>query len=165
MACIYFAPGRIVLAKSKSNILVFDFGAGTCDTSLLEANFDNGKLNLRNLSLSSFTALGGDDLDRKIAETILFPQICDENNLDKLNISPINYKNYFELPLIAAAENLKVAASQKLKRSPFLNDSENHISINEPVVVDFKDKKILIVVSNVGGIFKFCINKTSLVVT
>lgn len=132
------------LISRKSNILVFDFGAGTCDTSLLSSEFHNGKLNLKNLSLSSFTALGGDDLDRKIAETILFPQICDENNLDKLDISPINYKNYFELPLISAAENLKVAASQKLKRSPFLNDSENHISINESVVVDFKDKKYLL---------------------
>ena len=54
------------------HILVFDFGAGTCDISILEIGRKSGKLYSKNIAISKFEQLGGDDIDRHIVKEILF---------------------------------------------------------------------------------------------
>lgn len=70
-----------VLTDQFRNVLVFDYGAGTCDLSLVKARFnpDNANgLEVINLAISPYKKLGGDDIDRAVMEKIVWPQIASD---------------------------------------------------------------------------------------
>lgn len=51
---------------SEETVLVFDFGGGTCDISIIDVSFSpvQKAIHLKNLALSRFEKLGGDDIDK-----------------------------------------------------------------------------------------------------
>lgn len=99
----------IVMSESYNpKVLVFDFGAGTCDISLLEITADHHGMHSNNLSISQFAELGGNDIDRYIASNYLLPQLLKANNLDGENdFFTIKQKEAITKQLLGTAENMK----------------------------------------------------------
>lgn len=107
------------LSEGKSlNILVYDFGAGTCDVSVLtiSAGDRDGKkeLHSKNRGISHFTALGGDDIDIAIVNKVLLKQLLGSEG--KLNLK----KRFIDGTLVPflkpTAERLKIAINEWLER-------------------------------------------------
>lgn len=95
------------------NVLVFDFGAGTCDISILELGLDKDGVYSKNIAISKFEKLGGDDIDRLLAIDILLPQILAESNF---KIKDFRNREIYDLivpKLLPAAERLKILICEK----------------------------------------------------
>ena len=77
-----------ILSDEFRNILVFDYGAGTCDLSLVAARYNRDTVNgleVLNLAISPYRRLGGDDIDRAVMREIVWPQIASEEDRAKLS--------------------------------------------------------------------------------
>lgn len=106
----------LLSSKERTNVMVFDFGAGTCDISILQITTANNCLLSRNLGISKFYALGGDDIDKLIAEEILLPQLCGAKSAAKY-IFTTNQLETLVLPhLKSSAEALKIACCERAEQ-------------------------------------------------
>ena len=94
-------------------VLVFDFGAGTCDVSILELGKDLNGIYSKNLSISKFEKLGGDDIDRLIAIEYLFPQLLNESGKTKEDFRTPE-KQRIVNQLLKAAEQLKIMICENI---------------------------------------------------
>lgn len=78
------AIDRLELSSPK-NILVFDFGGGTCDISILRVQRDDKNaplaLLIENLAISNYARLGGDNLDLLLVHKVLLPAVCRESGV------------------------------------------------------------------------------------
>ncbi len=88
--------------------LVFDYGAGTCDISVLEVTPDS-RLGYasRNLAISRFANLGGDDVDYAVAEGILLPQVMEASGRDLGDFTRADLVRRILPQLKPAAQELK----------------------------------------------------------
>lgn len=122
-------------------VLVFDFGAGTCDVSILELGKDLHGIYSKNLSISKFEKLGGDNIDRLIAIDYLFPQLLKESgkSVDEFRTPE---KNRIITQLLKPAEQLKIMICENiaLKMSkrilPADSMSTASVSVGNKVSID-----------------------------
>ncbi len=115
---VHGSGGAKLDLTSPRNVLVFDFGGGTCDVSIIGVRADarDGRVALRNLSIARFEQLGGDNIDAAIVEQVLFPALQQENGLDRLDFSWSEKKNRLLPQLLGTAEALKLAICSEYAR-------------------------------------------------
>jgi molecular chaperone DnaK len=122
-------------------VLVFDFGAGTCDVSILELGKDLNGIYSKNLSISKFEKLGGDDIDRLIAIDFLFPQLLKESGKTHEDFRTPEKKRIIT-QLLKPAEQLKIMICENisLKMSNRILPSESickdYVSVGNRVKIE-----------------------------
>ncbi|MEI6128214.1 MAG: Hsp70 family protein, partial [Pseudomonadota bacterium] len=128
---------------SEKNLLVFDFGGGTCDVSIFNLSVPEAGYPVKvfPLAASRYHRLGGGDIDRAIVYEILIPEILSINNLSKFDLTYEDKKEYFEPLLLGIAEALKMQLCDEMTR------------LKQKASYDGKDKKSI--GSILPGIFTF----------
>lgn len=126
------------MLEKSINILVYDFGAGTCDISILSVTAKNKTLQSKNIAISKFTALGGDNIDRDIAKYLAKNLRFEPSGAD-FTITE-NLENTIIARLMPIAEQLKIAMVKWLTTQGYDNyDSlysvKNEIKMSETVVL------------------------------
>jgi len=101
------------LQSESRNILVFDFGAGTCDISILRVSVADNAVKSKNLSISRFIALGGNNIDRAIAEDVLLPQMLSQSS-QQSGVTSEQIAQIVIPRLMPVAERLKIHCSKVL---------------------------------------------------
>jgi molecular chaperone DnaK len=96
------------------NVLVFDFGAGTCDVSILEIGNGLKGLYSKNVAISKYYEIGGDDIDRYLVLDCLFPQFAQQNNLKISDFRKGEIKKDILPKLLKSAEQLKLMICDKV---------------------------------------------------
>jgi molecular chaperone DnaK (HSP70) len=102
---------------SSRNVLVFDFGGGTCDIAVLSlTRAESGQLAVAPRSISRFHRLGGGDIDAAIVYDVLIPQLLEQNKLPPRSFGFAEKRNQIEPALRPIAEGLKIGLSQEQAR-------------------------------------------------
>jgi molecular chaperone DnaK (HSP70) len=105
----------MVSIGETKNLLVFDFGGGTCDVALFRLSTDlAGRMIVSSLSVSRYNRLGGGDIDQAILYKIVLPQILEQNGLDRHAFDYETKKTVIEPAFISVAEQLKIGVCEKL---------------------------------------------------
>lgn len=109
-------PARAeAMMREDANVMVFDFGGGTCDVAIFRIDsVRGGTLGARLLGTSRYHRLGGGDVDRAIVHDVLIPALAVENGLERWNLSWADKRRFLEPQLLSTAERLKVALSRKV---------------------------------------------------
>lgn len=104
--------------SEKQNLLVFDFGGGTCDVAIfkLAKAEKSSSLQISPLSVSRYHRLGGGDIDRAILYEVLLPQLLEQNNITRHDLSFEDKKKYIEPALLGVAEALKIGLCKEVTR-------------------------------------------------
>ena len=120
------------------DILVFDYGAGTCDISILEVGKDHKGIYSKNKAISRFDKCGGDDIDRFLAEKYLLPQILKSSGVDAKKLrSKDNRRIIARLMKPAELLKIKICENVSLKMNnlelPLLSNSDEEVTLSKTI--------------------------------
>lgn len=104
--------------KGDNNLVVFDFGGGTCDVAVFRFSpkGQSGRMEISPLSVSRYHRLGGGDLDTAIVHQVLIPQLLEQAKLQAIELSYEDRKLHIEPALLSVAESLKVGLCIEISR-------------------------------------------------
>lgn len=108
----------VPLLRTPKNLVVFDFGGGTCDVAVFRPTGDpaSGQWQMNPLAVSRYHRLGGGDLDRAIVHEILLPQFLEQNGMNAFDLDFEQRKREFEPAYLGVAESLKVGLCTEISR-------------------------------------------------
>ena len=140
---------KSLMLRNDSNlaVLVFDYGAGTCDVSILEIGLDYKGAFSKNRAISRFERCGGDDIDRCIATRILLPQFLAQNDKREGELRQ-NKKRDLINHLMKSAELLKIEICERVSNQmidgilPSLAISEEKVVLNTSFSFEFDGKQV-----------------------
>jgi molecular chaperone DnaK (HSP70) len=115
-----FTHGLDALGKPGEwrNLLVFDFGGGTCDVALFRVRvpLPGERLQVTPLAVSRYHRLGGGDIDAAIVYEALLPQILRQNQLGPFDLTFKDKKDAIEPAFLGVAEALKILLCKEVSR-------------------------------------------------
>jgi molecular chaperone DnaK len=140
----------LVEGSEKKNLLVFDFGGGTCDIAIFELNKNqseksNSSYNFSSLSVSRYHRLGGGDIDLAIIHKILIPALIRENNLTEYELEFDEQQAIIVPALISVAEALKIQISNEIWRLKEFNQYEkklHNITAKFPAITKIESPRL-----------------------
>ena len=134
----------LISSHYNSKVLVFDFGGGTCDISILEIGKSANGLYSKNIAISKFTKLGGDDIDRYITYKYILPRFLEANNVIE-NEFRTKERQFIATQLYKVSERLKILLCKrvsnqmdKLEITDHIKSSIDKESISIPISVETK---------------------------
>jgi len=97
----------------EGHSLVFDFGGGTLDITIIEKKVENGEEKLNVVRSVGDPFLGGNDIDNNIIKFIEdeMDKICDLNGIDQNDLA--KKKERFSSRIKKEAERMKIAISER----------------------------------------------------
>ena len=106
------------LLRTPKNLVIFDFGGGTCDVAVFRPMGDpaSAQWQMNPLAVSRYHRLGGGDLDRAIVHEILLPQFLEQNSMSAFDLDFEQRKREFEPAYLGVAESLKVGLCTEIAR-------------------------------------------------
>lgn len=138
------SPDRAdALLREGANILVFDFGGGTCDVAIFHIDaVRGGTLGARLVGTSRYHRLGGGDIDRAIVHDVLIPRLIEENGIDRFEVSWYDKRRKLEPRLLEVAERLKIALSHRLAalRAAGMPASDDEVVRSVEMAIDWNDQ-------------------------
>jgi molecular chaperone DnaK len=128
------------------SVLVFDFGAGTCDISILQFQQDDySGVKSKNVAISHYTEIGGKDIDKMIAEKFVEELQPLETTTPPVSEVPMRVKERLGNQLLRIAEQVKIELSKQVmfhQNSSGKTDTESLFSTFgiSPEVKDHQNK-------------------------
>ncbi len=109
---------KVVKLGDKTTCVIFDFGGGTCDVSIVEIEADKSSNNITmsQISVSRYHRLGGGDIDAAIVHEHLIPHLLEANDLSPFDLTWAQKKRGLEPQLLGKAEALKIALCKEAER-------------------------------------------------
>lgn len=107
-------PDSGMLSEKPQVLLVFDFGGGTCDVAVMRVRLGAWGMETSPLSVSRYHRLGGCDIDAAIMHEVLIPQLLEQNDMSRNELTYEDKKKAVEPALLATAEALKIGMCKGL---------------------------------------------------
>ena len=114
---LFTCAGAEVWDKPQ-NVVVFDFGGGTCDVFVarLSPAATGAAFAIETRSVSRYHRLGGGDFDAAIIHNVLIPQLLKENDLAPRHFEWTDRKKIIEPALRGCAEALKEGLCREISQ-------------------------------------------------
>lgn len=122
-----YNPAQLGKPGESKNLIIFDFGGGTCDVALFKITIPGPGEQMKSspLAVSRYHRLGGGDIDTAILHDILIPQIIEQNDLDPFLLGYEDKALVLSPTFLSAAEALKINLCTEIDRLSQFGRYEN----------------------------------------